>query len=217
MADQDIEELRQRISGLEEENRQLKEELNEMKEALADKKSISENSKVSRRDFLKKIGAGALGIGALSLSPVASQLKITKNGIRSSNDLNLKGTSLGLDGNKIHYDEVSSTGTENVASYNGYASTVDTSDTQIYTGVTGGAFILVSGNQDGTTGGSSQTFLDMVMVPRTDNSPTVVQSFAVEGSPDSRTYSMSSNRIHLSMSANTYHVQVWGINMSHQN
>lgn len=42
------------------------------------------NEDMSRRQFLKKAGLGAVGLGALSLSPAAGSLKLTKNGIFSS-------------------------------------------------------------------------------------------------------------------------------------
>lgn len=53
---------------------------------------------ISRRNFLKKIGMGAAGIGAIGLAPAASQLKLTKNGIFSSTGIDLS-SSTTVDGN----------------------------------------------------------------------------------------------------------------------
>ncbi len=60
-----------------EERERLKSEMRDI--PLEDKRT----GQFSRRSFLKKIGAGAIGIGALSLAP-ASGLKLTKNGIYDS-------------------------------------------------------------------------------------------------------------------------------------
>ena len=43
-----------------------------LKEETSDKRSSPDKGSVSRRDFLKKLGAGALGLGALSLPSVSA-------------------------------------------------------------------------------------------------------------------------------------------------
>lgn len=83
----DIEEIEKRVSKLEEENKKLKTIIeNRLSEVGEVKKS--NNTDLSRRDFLKKLGIGAVGLGALT-TPVASQLKITKNSIIGANNDNL--------------------------------------------------------------------------------------------------------------------------------
>ncbi len=78
-----IELLEQRLGRLEEENQELKQRLNDSVDF-----EEKEKSRVSRRGFLKKLGAGAIGIGALSLTPAASKLKISSNGIEGGAGLN---------------------------------------------------------------------------------------------------------------------------------
>jgi len=56
--------------------REVKQELSEDEKP----ERIQKDRDVSRRSFLKKLGAGALGLGALGLSPVSS-LKLTRNDV----------------------------------------------------------------------------------------------------------------------------------------
>lgn len=63
----------------------------EVSRGISQKREEGEKSwrgkKLSRRSFLKKIGLGTAGIGALSLAPAASQLKLTKNGITGASNI----------------------------------------------------------------------------------------------------------------------------------
>ena len=66
---------------MEEEKQRLKEEVRkEVKEEGNTSKDTEQVDELSRRSFLKKIGVGA-GIGALTLTPAAANLKLTKDGI----------------------------------------------------------------------------------------------------------------------------------------
>ena len=79
---EEIEELAERIEKLEEENKELRETVNKLRSS---EKEVSETDskeeQISRRSFLKKIGAGAIGLGALSLAPAASKVTISDTGI----------------------------------------------------------------------------------------------------------------------------------------
>ncbi len=99
----DQEEIERRLKNLEEENKKLKKLIKEQEPPSRGKKSSGE---VSRRGFLKKLGMGAISIGALGLSSAAS-IKITKDGFNHGGnsildfkndnilktDLDLQGTS----------------------------------------------------------------------------------------------------------------------------
>lgn len=73
--DEIVRELVERVERLENENQRLKQQLS----TSAD--TVPQENKLSRRSFLKKLGAGAIGLGVLSLSPAASKLTISDNGI----------------------------------------------------------------------------------------------------------------------------------------
>ncbi len=76
-----VDRLAKRVQKLEEGNKRLSELLH------TEIKRGKENEKeVSRRRFLKKLGTGALGLGALGITSV-SGLKLTKNNISSSSGL----------------------------------------------------------------------------------------------------------------------------------
>lgn len=69
MESEKLRKLEKRIEKLEEQNRELRKEVQE--ESSSEK--VSESSrKVSRRSFLKKLGAGMISIGALSFSSVSA-------------------------------------------------------------------------------------------------------------------------------------------------
>jgi len=100
VSEERFEELIERVKDLEEENKQLKKRLKNRSE---DTDSEKLDNKLSRRSFLKKLGAGAVGLGALGLSPAASQLKLSKNGLFTD-------TGLGLTDSGSEYFKVNSGG-----------------------------------------------------------------------------------------------------------
>lgn len=82
-----VERLEKKVENLEEEKKELRRETRDLREKLGLEAQTEESKEdISRRNFLKKIGAGAVGIGAISLAPAASQLKLTKNGIFGKNN-----------------------------------------------------------------------------------------------------------------------------------
>lgn len=114
--------LREKIEHLEEKVESQQSRIEELESQLSREKETAdtEEQKVSRRGFLKKLGLGAAGIGALSLAPAASKLTISNSGITKdggqsfwhegnlvpSNYLKLDGSnsmtgSLSLNGNDI--------------------------------------------------------------------------------------------------------------------
>jgi len=96
-----VERLSKKVDDLQAENAELKAEISELK---APSKQKTSEEDISRRSFLKKLGAGAVGLGALGISPAVSQLKISKNGFSagSSGSLNLRNSNLELNrGNYI--------------------------------------------------------------------------------------------------------------------
>lgn len=85
--------LEKRIDRLEKFVKDQQETIQDLKSELKEEKmgppgGKNQPNSISRRSFLKKLGAGAAGLGALSLAPAASQLKITKNGISSDTGFN---------------------------------------------------------------------------------------------------------------------------------
>lgn len=76
-----IEEEKESIK--EETREEIKEELNQ--KVIENIKEETNLNDISRRDFLKKIGFGAAGLGVLSISPTAANLKLTKNGVFANN------------------------------------------------------------------------------------------------------------------------------------
>ncbi len=81
-----VEKLAERVGELEKENRKLKSKLKN------DEKQ--EDQEISRRKFIKKLGAGAAGIGAMGIAS-ASGLKLTKSGLSSSgSDISLNSSNL---------------------------------------------------------------------------------------------------------------------------
>jgi len=117
--------LRQKTQRLEKQNIKLRKQVEEKSEDSLEK---IEEGQLSRRSFLKKLGAGALGLGALGVSPAASQLTISKTGILrdgSPEFLDLSGSSpmisnLDMGGNAINsVNAVSSDGTELYLNTNG--------------------------------------------------------------------------------------------------
>lgn len=60
--------------------KKVEEKLSEKKEKSKEDRK-QENKGISRRNFLKKLGTGIAGIGALSLTPALSRMKITGNSI----------------------------------------------------------------------------------------------------------------------------------------
>jgi len=119
----DNREIKERLDKIEKENKKIRRENQHLKQII--KKAVntgSQNSnqsqeRVSRREFLKKLGAGAIGLGALSLAPAASKVTIsdtgiTKNGQSFWNQENLNPESyLNRDGT------VSMTGDLNLGNY----------------------------------------------------------------------------------------------------
>ena len=62
--------------------KRVQEELERRETRTQDSKEPKDNkNSLSRRDFLKKLGAGAIGLGALSLAPAASKVTISDTGI----------------------------------------------------------------------------------------------------------------------------------------
>ena len=87
-----LERLAERVDKLEEKNYQLQQENQELKQRIdnrfsGQKSSEKDEKEISRRSFLRKLGAGAVGLGALSLAPAASRLTITDTGIEGSSGL----------------------------------------------------------------------------------------------------------------------------------
>ncbi len=78
-----IERLEERSDKLEENNRQLRKKLNN---ALTGKEAKENQDQLSRRSFLKKVGAGAAGLGAVGIAS-ASGLKLTADGVSSASGL----------------------------------------------------------------------------------------------------------------------------------
>lgn len=78
------------ISELEDEIANLKQELQQLKNSRSYRQTPSrsdpETDDISRRDFLKKLGAGVAGLGAMSLTPAASNMRITSNDILFNGD-----------------------------------------------------------------------------------------------------------------------------------
>ena len=95
VSNEEFEELIERVESLEEEKVELKKENSELRrqiehireQKLAEKAGEDETEEISRRSFLRKLGAGAIGLGALSLAPAASKLTITDTGIEGSTGL----------------------------------------------------------------------------------------------------------------------------------
>ncbi len=77
-----FERLLERVSKLEEENKQLKKEIDSLRDSEKSASQTTENSKVSRRNFLKFLGLGASGLAASSVA--AGALTLDKNGISKS-------------------------------------------------------------------------------------------------------------------------------------
>lgn len=82
-----IEELKQQNEELRRRNKALSNRIEEL-ESKIKKSDITEGqsveaseNEISRRSFLKKLGAGAIGLGALSL-PVASKVTITDSSVK---------------------------------------------------------------------------------------------------------------------------------------
>jgi len=71
-----VEKLASRVDELEEENRKLKQHISPK-----DRENQGKDSGISRRSFLKKLGAGAIGLGALTLSPASGKMKLTPDSI----------------------------------------------------------------------------------------------------------------------------------------
>ncbi len=87
-----IEKLEKENKRIEKQNKRIKQKNQQLEKKIESKyKDRSEKGEkgLSRRGFLKKAGAGAAGLGALSLAPT-SALKITKNGIDSSSGIGLQ-------------------------------------------------------------------------------------------------------------------------------
>ncbi len=84
-----VEELSERLEKVEKENNELKKRNRKLESAFETITSRSENleqnsgNEISRRGFLRKLGAGAAGLGALGISS-ASGLKLTKNSISNN-------------------------------------------------------------------------------------------------------------------------------------
>ena len=95
-----LEALAEKVEKVEQENQYLKErneKLENKVESLhfkldkatgARQSQDKDDEEISRRSFLRKLGAGAVGLGALSLAPAASKLTITDTGIEGSTGLN---------------------------------------------------------------------------------------------------------------------------------
>jgi len=78
--------------------RRVKKELSEQNNKKGGKEPRSDD--LSRRGFLKKLGVGAIGFGALGLSPVSS-LRLTKNGFSGSGTVDVKDSDLNVRGNPV--------------------------------------------------------------------------------------------------------------------
>ncbi len=79
-----IEKLENKVKELEKQNQRLKGLLDTVIDDeidLEDENQATPKQQFSRRSFMKKIGAGALGLGAVGLVPAASKLKLTDSGI----------------------------------------------------------------------------------------------------------------------------------------
>lgn len=207
-----VKDLIDRVEKLEEENKELKEKLAE--DSRSTHKSKSSSSEISRRDFLKKVGAGAAGIGALSLSPVASQLKLTKNGISSSSGLNfldsgneyfsmensrfkLINADMDFNANTVYHSDVpnysnTSTIRKNGGTLNERVARMAISDSNWHQTPLGESrgFALIHGK------GSSQQFTDMVLWNYA-GSPVVIAQSQHEG-PPGRSYSTRGHDLQIS-------------------
>ena len=84
-----VESLKQDKEELSQQNRLLKKGIEKLKSSDKEigREETKENTRMSRRSFLRKIGAGAIGLGALSLAPAAGKLTITDTGIEGSSGL----------------------------------------------------------------------------------------------------------------------------------
>lgn len=77
---EEIKHQQERLDRLEEENRKLKEKISKIT-GEKDSEQTQEETGIDRRAFLKKLGAGVVGFGALSLAPAASKVTISSDGI----------------------------------------------------------------------------------------------------------------------------------------
>lgn len=78
----EIEKLKKENRELKRQNEQLKAEIRQMQDKTKlEEEDDSEDQQLSRRSFLKKLGVGAVGLGALSLAPAASKVTISDGGI----------------------------------------------------------------------------------------------------------------------------------------
>ena len=67
---------------MEEKKQEIREELKqELRKDQDQNNNSGKDDKIGRREFLKKVGAGAIGLGALSLAPAASKITIGDTGI----------------------------------------------------------------------------------------------------------------------------------------
>jgi len=84
-----IEKLENRLDEKDHKIKKLENEIGKLQEKQTnDAKDKVNEKKISRRDFLKKLGAGALGLGALSLSPTSALDIKDKYGLQVYDDTN---------------------------------------------------------------------------------------------------------------------------------
>ena len=107
--EKDVEEIVEKKveERMEKQKQEIREEVKQdLRQNLKNHK-YEESEKISRRGFLKKLGAGAIGLGALSLAPAASKVTISDLGITENGNAfwhqgelatNLAGTNLQNDG-----------------------------------------------------------------------------------------------------------------------
>jgi hypothetical protein len=88
-----IKRLEERVEELEEENKRLKKSSKETEESFSDS-----GNEISRRNFLKKIGLGAAGLGVLGVSP-ASALNIRSDSLSFYGGSGESGTDFNIDSN----------------------------------------------------------------------------------------------------------------------
>ncbi len=97
-----LEKLEKEMEQLKAENQELRKEKNKLKRKIESipVQESENNEELSRRSFLKKIGAGAASIGAMGLAS-ASGLKLTKNGVSGGSGIDFTETKLNFGSNDL--------------------------------------------------------------------------------------------------------------------
>lgn len=99
-----VEKLAEKVDRLEKENKELKQRIDRMEDSEEPDKVFNNKKGVSRRGFLKKLGLGAAGLGAMALTPAASNINFDHDGsvnFNSDGVLMEGNTNLDLNGNNI--------------------------------------------------------------------------------------------------------------------